>query len=124
MDMNKFNPEINWQGKHVKISLAGLFGAAIMIILNPASAAAILPASWVPIVSAVAPQLIAGALGSGILYNMDPNKTTGPQPAQMSPEMVQGLLASLLAANAASKAVTATIAPSAAVSTAVTAAAS
>lgn len=79
MDLNKLNPEINWNGKHVKISLAGLLGAAVMIVLNPASAAAVLPASWVPVVTAVAPQLIAGALGGGLLYNMDPNKNA-PDP--------------------------------------------
>jgi hypothetical protein len=104
--LNKINPEINWHGKKFKISLAGLFGAAIMIALNPAAAATILPASWVPAVTKVAPYLLVGGLGGGILFNMDPNKGTvgesapGVNPtSQITPEMVQEIVSSLLAAS-------------------------
>ena len=70
------NPEINWKGKHVKISLAGLVGAIVAIAVDPAAAAMIFPAAWVPII----PKVLAIAASSGILYNMDPNKSDPPAP--------------------------------------------
>lgn len=108
MDLSKldrFNPEINWKGRHVKIGLVSFIASiyalsqtpAAMVLLGVASpAAAAIPSAVNAVVSVAAP--IIGAL----VYSPKDSTAAAPAPA-ITPELVQGVVSAIQAADTVKK---------------------